>query len=69
MNEQIAKPDITDHRVHSLTIPQAADIFGCSRTNAYARVRAGDWPTVSVGRRKFVPASFVRRQLGIELRA
>lgn len=69
MTKNSPSPDVTDRTVHSLTIPQAADIFGCSRTSAYARVRAGDWPTVSVGRRKFVPASFVRRELGIELRA
>ena len=69
MSDKTPSPDVADRTVHSLTIPQAAEVFGCSRTNAYARVRAGDWPVVAVGRRKFVPASFVRKALGIELRA
>ena len=67
MSNKSTVPDLSDRNVHSVTVAQAAEIFGCSTTNAYSRVKDGQWPTVSVGRRKFVPASFLRRQLDIEV--
>ena len=39
-----------------------------SRTTAYAAIRSGEWPSIRVGRRIVVPASWVRDQLGIETR-
>ena len=69
MKSEKTAPDLSDRSVHSLTVKEAAAVFGCSTTNAYQRVADGSWPTVAVGRRKFVPASFIRRQLDIETKS
>ncbi len=69
MSSNEAVPDLSDRNVHSVIVAQAAAVFGCSTTNAYSRVKDGQWPTVNVGRRKFVPASWLRRELDIETKS
>ena len=37
-----------------------------SRSSAYAAAKAGDIPTIRVGRRLLVPTAWVRRQLQLD---
>lgn len=39
----------------ALTVEEAAALAGVSRSQGYARVKAGDWPSVRVGKEIRVP--------------
>jgi excisionase family DNA binding protein len=45
------------------TIDEAAKIIGLSRTNAYAAARRGEFPTIRLGKRFFVPKPALERWL------
>jgi excisionase family DNA binding protein len=47
------------------TVEEAADLIGVGRSAAYAAVRAGEIPSVRVGRRLLVPKCALERMLGI----
>lgn len=50
----------------TLTVEQAAEMLGVSRQSAYAAVRNGEIPSISVGRRKVVPTAAFLKLLGVE---
>lgn len=50
----------------TLTVEQAAEMLGVSRQSAYAAVRKGEIPSISVGRRKVIPTAAFMRLLGVE---
>ena len=39
----------------TLTVPEAAELLGISRAHAYDCVRAGELPSISLGRRVVIP--------------
>ena len=45
------------------TIEEVAEILGIGRSSAYQAVRAGDIPTIKVGRRLLVPRAALERML------
>lgn len=47
----------------TLTVEEAAVYLGVSRASAYNAARAGQLPTVRVGRRLLVPTAALRRML------
>jgi excisionase family DNA binding protein len=47
------------------TVEEAAEIVGVGRSAAYAAVRAGDIPSIRVGRRLLVPRRALERLLGV----
>ena len=49
MNEQQLQQQFSSRL---LTVAEAAQFLGCSETNVYALIDAGDLPFVSIGRRK-----------------
>lgn len=65
MPRQSAPADLYDQSLASLTVMETAAAFRVSRNLAYSRARSGEWPTIRVGRRILIPASWVREQLGI----
>lgn len=48
------------------TIDEAAQLLGISRNGAYAAAQRGDIPTITVGKRKFVPRAAFDRFLNGE---
>jgi excisionase family DNA binding protein len=48
-----------------LTVEQTAEVLGISRGLAFAAVRAGDIPSVRIGRRILVPRDRLRHMLGV----
>lgn len=50
----------------TVTVEEAADLIGLSRTGAYAAVRNGQLPSIRVGRRIVVPTARLLRMLGEE---
>lgn len=51
----------------TLTVAQAADLLGLSRSGAYRAASRGELPTVRFGRRIIVPTHKLMSLLGIEL--
>ncbi len=49
-----------------LTVDEVAALYRVSRTSAYDAVRAGDIPSVKIGRRVRVPKAALLRALGVE---
>lgn len=47
-----------------LTVEELAEALGIGRSTAYAAVRAGDIPSIRVGRRLLVPRVALERLLG-----
>jgi excisionase family DNA binding protein len=47
------------------TVEEAAEIVGVGRSAAYSAVRAGDIPSIKVGRRLLVPRRALERMLGL----
>jgi excisionase family DNA binding protein len=47
----------------TLTVEEAAQILRISRTSAYKAVRAGEIPSVRVGRRDIIPRVAIERLL------
>lgn len=62
-------PDLASPSVVALKVTEAAHFMRVSRNHAYAQVQSGAWPSVRVGRRRLVPASFIRQSLGVETRS
>lgn len=48
----------------TVTVEEAADLIGLSRTAAYAAVRNGQLPSIRVGRRIVVPTPALLKMLG-----
>ena len=48
------------------TVEETAALIGIGRSCAYSAVRAGDIPSVKVGRRRLVPKIALERMLGLE---
>lgn len=55
---------MTDHAL-TLTVEQAGKVLGISRSTAYELVRAGDIPSLRLGRRLVVPVARVADGLGV----
>lgn len=49
---------------HTFTVPQAARVLGISRGAAYSAAKAGEIPTLRVGRRLLVPRARLMALLG-----
>ena len=49
-----------------LTVEQTAKVLGISRGLAFAAVRAGDIPSIRIGRRILVPRDRLRQMLGVD---
>lgn len=56
-------PDL-GHLPLTLTVEQAAQVLGVGRSAAYAAVRAGEIPSVRIGRRVLIPRAGLARLLG-----
>lgn len=50
----------------TLTVDEAAIVLGIARSSAFAAVRAGQIPSVRVGRRVLVPTASLRRLLKLD---
>jgi excisionase family DNA binding protein len=50
----------------TLTVPEAARLLSISRSTAYSAARAGQLPTVRMGRRLLVPAHALRDLLALQ---
>ena len=48
----------------TLSIPEAARVLGIGRSAAYQAARAGELPTIRIGRRVLVPVVALERVLG-----
>jgi excisionase family DNA binding protein len=48
-----------------LTVDEAAKVLRISRQSAYQAVRAGEIPTVRIGRRLLVPRAQLEQMLGV----
>lgn len=49
-----------------LTVEQTARLLGISRGLAFTAVRAGDIPSIRIGRRILVPRDRLRQKLGLD---
>lgn len=49
-----------------LTVEQTAKLLGISRGLAFTAVRAGDIPSIRIGRRILVPRDRLRQMLGLD---
>ena len=49
-----------------LTVEQTAKVLGISRGLAFTAVRAGDIPSIRIGRRILVPRDRLRQKLGLD---
>jgi excisionase family DNA binding protein len=49
-----------------MTVPEAAELLGISRESAYKAARAGQLPTVTLGRRLLVPVARLNAFLGVD---
>ncbi|HEV2889983.1 MAG TPA: helix-turn-helix domain-containing protein [Frankiaceae bacterium] len=49
-----------------LTVEQTAQVLGISRGLAFTAVRAGDIPSIRIGRRILVPRDRLRQMLGVD---
>jgi excisionase family DNA binding protein len=56
-------PDLTAMPA-TMTIPQAAELLGISRSAAYRAVARGEIPTIRIGRRLLVPTAKLYAMLG-----
>lgn len=70
--EALARLDLADAALASaraqptISVDQAADVLGVNRVTIYGSIKAGDVPSIRLGRRVRIPSAFVLRQLGIE---
>ncbi|WP_341250703.1 helix-turn-helix domain-containing protein [Euzebya pacifica] len=51
----------------TITVPEAGVLLGIGKGLAYDAARAGDIPTIRIGRRLLVPTHHLLRQLGVPL--
>ena len=61
-----AEPVPTAAQRPTLTIEETARYLDVSRTSAYRAAKAGEIPTISVGRRLLVPTAALRRLLALD---
>ncbi len=52
----------------TLSIDEAAEALGISRTHAYTLARRGDLPTIPLGHRKVVPVEALKKMIDDELK-
>ena len=50
----------------TLTVEEASEALGVSRTSAYEAVRNGEIPSIKIGRRVVVPTAALRRLLALD---
>lgn len=56
-----------DPRVQpTMTVEEAADVFGISRASAYEGVRTREIPSIRIGRRWLIPTAAVIRMLALD---
>jgi hypothetical protein len=53
----------------TVSIVEAGRILGRAKNAAYSAARAGDLPTIKVGKTKRVPTAYLRLMLGLEAKA
>lgn len=63
MNDQTLTLEDLRNRV-VVTIEEAGEVLGISRTSAYRAARKDEIPTLRVGRRLLVPVPELRRMIG-----
>ena len=56
-------PDVIDMPA-TMTIPEAAELLGVSRSAGYRAVASGEIPTIRIGRRLLVPTAKLYHLLG-----
>ena len=49
-----------------LTVSQAADCLGLSRSSAYRAAKCGDLPTVTLSGRLYIPTAALRKHLHLD---
>ena len=64
-----AQPDSQPTERLVMSVPEAAELLGISRESAYKAARAGQLPTVTLGRRLLVPVARLHAFLGGDGRA
>lgn len=57
-------PELTDLPA-TMTIPEAAELLGVSRSAGYRAVASGEIPTIRIGRRLLVPTAKLYHLLGL----
>ena len=57
---------LDDELPPTLTVEQTAKVLGISRGLAFSAVRAGDIPSIRIGRRILVPRDRLRQMLGCD---
>lgn len=55
---------MTVRNKYLLTVPQAGELLGLSRTPSYEAARRGDLPTVRINNRLYVPVAALEQLLG-----
>lgn len=50
----------------TLTVPEAGELFGLGRAASYEAAKAGQLPTLRLGRRVLVPVPALLRMLGAD---
>ncbi len=53
----------------TVSVPEAGEFLGIGRATAYEAAKAGDLPTIRLGKRLVVPTAALRRMLGLDTRA
>lgn len=51
----------------TMTIDEAREFVGLSRSSAYAAAASGELPTIRIGRRLLVPTAALRRLLQLDI--
>ena len=51
----------------TVTIEESGEILGIGRSSAYAAAKAGEIPTIRVGRRLLVPTAMLLSMLGMSM--
>ena len=46
-----------------ISVPEAAELLGISRNNAYELVKRGELPSIKLGKRKLIPKVALERKL------
>jgi excisionase family DNA binding protein len=57
--------DVTMTGRLTLTVEEAARALGISRGSAYEAVKAGDIPSITIGKRKLVPRAALEKKLAV----
>lgn len=61
-----ANPLPTPQERPTITVEEAGEALGISRSSAYAAAKSGAIPTLRIGRRWVVPTAALRQLLGLE---